>query len=656
MKAPAGVKERLPVGSLGSKAAYGAWFCIVLPCLLAAWAWATSEWVQIPVLARAGLGAPLAGLGLVLMAWGMLDLWRRGGGLPMNAFPPERLVTGGIYRWLSQPIYVAAVLVSAGISIACQSPSGLWLVTPTLALAAAALTWGYERQDLLARFGTLPEPLLGLPPRSGSAPTLGRRMGTLGFILGLWLLLFIATTSLPAPPDAVSAYFSLEFGWRLQPWTEAIYASAYVAVPLAFFAPASAALFRRFAVAGLWAIGIIGLLWWTLPIVAAPRGLEGLGDGYWVRWMRLERAYDDAAGVGAFPSFHVTWAFLAASALRGRQAWLRALAWLWAALVAISCVTTGMHAAIDVVAGAFVFVLVDRRAGLWEVIRRGSERLANAWAEWRLGPVRVINHGLFGAVGALIGGLVVMALLGDEGALDLWILGVSSIVTAGLWAQIIEGESVSLRPFGYYGAVVGFVIGGGVLVLIGRGVMGPWGAFAVASPWIQALGRCRCLIQGCCHGKPCSGAAGIRVHHPRSRVVSLAGLGGQSVYPTQTYSILWNVVCGLVLYRLWSLAVPASALVGAYLMLAGVGRFVEESYRGEPQTPRVLGLPIYQWNATISFAAGIGFTVWPGAALLRGSGLSALGAGHAIGLGLLVGCLMGVDFPESRRRFGRLTK
>ncbi len=138
--------------------------------------------------------------------------------------------------------------------------------------------------------------------------------------------------------------------------------------------------------------------------------------------------------------------------------------------------------------------------------------------------------------------------------------------------------------------------------------------------------------------------------------MKLAGLGGQPVYPTQTYSILWNLVCTLVLYRLWSLAVPAPALVGVYLMLAGVGRFVEESYRGEPQTPRVLGLPIYQWNATISFVAGMAFAAWPGEPIAAGPGLTLSGAASAAGLAAVVGCLMGVDFPESRRRFGRLTK
>lgn len=654
-----------PTGSLLGKVAYGAAFCVVLPVLLVGWARATEAWVRIPVpfhgAMATAVGTSCALLGIALVVFGMLDLFRRGGGLPMNAFPPQRLVTTGIYRWLSQPIYVGAVLVAGGLSIMFGSSSGLWLVTPTLALAAATLTWGYERHDLFARFGRLPEPLLGLPPGSSEAVTPARRLGTTVFVLGLWLLLFLATTSLPAPPDAVSLYLDVEFGWPLFPWTEVLYASAYVAVPLAFLGPRTGRELRYFAGSGLWAIGLIGILWWTLPFVAAPRSLEGLGDGLWVRLMRAERSFDDAAGVGAFPSFHVTWAFLAASAWRGRGRAAMAWLWLWAIAVAASCVTTGMHAVIDIVAGVAIFFVVDRRARVWAMIRGASERLANAWVEWRIGPIRVINHGFFGAAGALAGGLIVVALLGDGGAVDLWVLGLASIVTAGLWAQIIEGESVSLRPFGYYGAVVGFVIGGGVLALVGRSVLGPWGAFAVASPWIQALGRCRCLIQGCCHGQPCSEPAGIRVQHPRSRVVKLAGLGGQSIYPTQTYSILWNVVCGFALFRLWSLQVPAAALVGAYLMLAGMGRFVEESYRGEPQTPRVLGLPIYQWNATLSFFAGIAFTAWPGAfghgtALPRTLSWTSVDVASAVGLAVVVGVSMGVDVPDSRRRFARLTK
>jgi hypothetical protein len=116
-----------------------------------------------------------------------------------------------------------------------------------------------------------------------------------------------------------------------------------------------------------------------------------------------------------------------------------------------------------------------------------------------------------------------------------------------------------------------------------------------------------------------------------------------------------NVVIGVILLRLWSLGATLGLIAGAYLVLAGISRFVEESYRGEPQTAIIGGLRIYQWMAVLSAALGVVLTTIPG--------------GHSPGLliwmdariwvggilyGVLVGSAMGVDFPGSARRFARL--
>ena len=639
---------------------YGAFFCAVLPLLLAGLAWCTRGWVALPLPEPLGRFALLdwalfAG-GALLMLKGMFDLSARGGGLPMNAFPPPRLVTEGVYGWVGQPIYIGAVMMSAGLSAAMGSTSGFWLVTPILALGAAALTFGHERRDLLRRHGAVSEPIVGLP-RSGMTPaTWGQRAGTMTFVLVPWLLLFWATSALPPPPDGVSAYLQFELAWPVIPWTELIYASAYLAVPWAFLRDRSRDSLRRFAVGGLLGTALVGLLWWTVPLVAPPRPIGGLEPSFWTRALAWERSVDDPVGLGAWPSFHVLWVLLAAASLDGARPTVRVAAYAWAAAVGLSCLTTGMHAAQDVVAGVLVFWVVHFRDEVWRGILYVSEKLANGWREWKFGPIRVINHGAFGALGALAGFFVVSSILGAAQGWQMWTVGLASIVTAALWAQIIEGESVSLRPFGYYGAVVGVVIGGGALAVLGTSPLHAWAAFAVGAPLIQAFGRCRCLIQGCCHGQPCSPEAGIVVVHERSRVVKLSGLGGQPVYPTQTYSILANVATALIMFRLWSLDIPSSGLVGAYLVLAGAARFVEESFRGEPQTPRVAGLPIYQWNAVASFAAGLGFLAWPSAPMGSAAGLTLSGAASAAALAVVVGVLMGVDLPASRARFGRLTK
>ena len=125
-------------------------------------------------------------------------------------------------------------------------------------------------------------------------------------------------------------------------------------------------------------------------------------------------------------------------------------------------------------------------------------------------------------------------------------------------------------------------------------------------------------------------------------------------HPTQIYSLLWLMVVGCVLVRFWVLAAPLSFIAGMYFVLVGLGRFVEEHYRGEPQTAVIAGFRLYQW-ITLAFVVG-------GAAL---SALPAAGApsptaldGTTIMVALLVAVIgvasFGMDVPASNRRFSRL--
>ncbi|MBK7133361.1 MAG: hypothetical protein IPH69_11230 [Bacteroidales bacterium] len=71
----------------------------------------------------------------------------------MNAFPPERLVTRGVYAFTKHPIYAGAVLVSFGLSVSFQSSSGLWLVSPFFTLMTAAWVEGFENERTKEVFG-----------------------------------------------------------------------------------------------------------------------------------------------------------------------------------------------------------------------------------------------------------------------------------------------------------------------------------------------------------------------------------------------------------------------------------------------------------------------------------------------------------------------
>lgn len=59
--------------------------------------------------------------GFIFIITGMLHLLIIGKGLPMNPFPPEKLVKNGIYAFIKHPVYAGAIMVSFGVSLAFNS-------------------------------------------------------------------------------------------------------------------------------------------------------------------------------------------------------------------------------------------------------------------------------------------------------------------------------------------------------------------------------------------------------------------------------------------------------------------------------------------------------------------------------------------------------
>ena len=88
----------------------------------------------------------------------------------MSPYPPARLVSRGVYRVVADPMYVGAVLLCGGLSVIAASPAGVWIVTPVLALSAAAFVLGYERDATRARFGAVSSAWLRLRAPSALSP------------------------------------------------------------------------------------------------------------------------------------------------------------------------------------------------------------------------------------------------------------------------------------------------------------------------------------------------------------------------------------------------------------------------------------------------------------------------------------------------------
>ena len=639
------ISERL------GKFLYGFLFVVVLPVFLIAWAAFSDQNVPLPVIDSYEIGLMVGLIGAMMMAGGVIALRVHGDGLPMSPFPPKNFVAKGIYEYVAHPIYVGFSMLCIGASVVAQSASGLWLVSPVVMLGCVALVQGFEKHDLAHRFGSaLPKPMIHIPSNENDVPGMWDRFSVYLLVLLPWLILYEAVKVLGVPKDGVSVFLPFEKSLPVWEWTETIYASAYVFVVAVPLVGGSRRALREFSVAGLIGTALTVLIFLAIPIVATPRPF--VPDGFFGNLLMFERSKDTAAA--AFPSFHAFWALLAARVYADRFRSLRQIWWLWAILVSLSCVSTGMHAIADVLAAIAVYFLATQLRHVWECIRSFSEKFSNTWKEWRFGPVRIINHGMFAGIGTFIGVSIVGWLTGPMHVISVLIVAFSSLFISALWAQFIEGSPKLLRPYGYYGGVVGVVVGAFFASLLGTNVWLLVASFCVAGPWIQSFGRMRCLIQGCCHGHEASPEIGIRYTHPRSRVCRLANLTGVPIHPTPVYSILWNVVIAFVVTRLWFVHSSFAFIAGVYLIFTGLGRFVEEAYRGEPQTPIFGGLRLYQWIAILSVVAGAVLTALPVTGVPDAPQFSWGSMLAGFGFGLFTWVALGVDFPDSNRRFARL--
>ena len=631
---------------------YGLLFAVVIPVILILWAKYTKNIVTLPLPDNLLSGYIPLITGAIFVCTGIWSLWRSGRGLPMNAFPPKRFVKNGIYAFTRHPIYSGAALISFGLSAVTRSASGFWLVSPIFTLLMVAYVAGFENEKTQSVFGTQDyKPFLSLPSASDVLPSFSDRISSYFLVFVPWLIIYEAFIFIGAPGDAISTNLPFEEHLPVWEFTEVFYSFAFLfslAVPLVIKTRKQLRLF----ITDIWfTIIIVGIIYLLFPLVVKQR--EFIPHSFLGRLILFERSIDGESG--ALPSCHVIWAFLAATYFS--RSFVR-FKWIWyvlAALISVSCITTSAHSLLDVAAGFCTFIIIIYRQQIWNYLRLQAERLSNSWRDWRIGRVRIINHGFYGGAAGFAGALLTGFFLGRQHTLVGFLILIFIIIGAGLWAQLIEGSPKLLRPYGYYGGLAGgiiacvpahFIFSIDFFILLA--------SFAMAAPWIQATGRLRCLVQGCCHGKPSGENIGIRFIHPESRVNKISGLTGVPLHPTQLYSIGTNILTGLVLIRLFNIGISASFIVGIYLILNGTGRFVEESFRGEAQTPYWAGMKIYQWIAILNILFGIIFTAIPNKAELVFNP-NLLSLIPAIGMGILVTIASGIDFPESNRRFARLT-
>jgi protein-S-isoprenylcysteine O-methyltransferase Ste14 len=116
------------------------------PWLLTGWATRSPS----PPLQVAGVVLVAAGLGVLLHAFARFVV--EGLGTPAPVAPPERLVVGGLYRHVRNPMYIAVAATIVGQALILGRP-GLLAYAAAFGAAVIAFVHLYEEPTLTKRYG-----------------------------------------------------------------------------------------------------------------------------------------------------------------------------------------------------------------------------------------------------------------------------------------------------------------------------------------------------------------------------------------------------------------------------------------------------------------------------------------------------------------------
>ncbi len=615
-----------------NKTLYAIIFLIIVPVLLWLWATNTEDLINLPVIESTLAGWILIISGVLLMAWAMFYLKKYGKGLPMNAFPPPRFVTNGPYQLFRHPIYWGFGLLLTGYFIITNSASGLWLVTPITILAMIALVVGYEAIDLKKRFPNESiTTLLDLPVKMNEPPSLRARLVSLCWVAASLLLSNFIIAKLVGHSAAILGKpLVLPFPTENQ----------YLPLLTVLFILAIPFVIKRKDLLRSWVItSIIAVCISTFTALLYP--------GVCAQYLPFQHAI-----VYFVPIFLI---LLTVKTIFKQSKQVGAIFSMIAVALMMIQLTFSRSVVLHASSSIIIFLLADNYFRIWIFLKKVAEKIANSWKEWVFGKIRVINHGFYVGFGSFLGILLAGILVGDTYSWAILIFAFVVIVFSALWAQIIEGSEKLKRPYGYYGALVGIIFASVVVWAMGYNVWIIIGVISVVMPWVQGIGRFRCLVNGCCHGdKVANPDIGIKYFHYRSRVCGISHLKGELLHPTPLYAMIWLFLVGFILLSLHNNNFSSSFIFGLYLILTGIGRFVEEAYRGEVQTPIIKGLRLYQWTAILSVLIGIIMTVIHVEFVYITSDVGWETILSAIIGGLFTAFAMGVDFPYSNARFSRL--
>lgn len=135
---------------------------VLVPYLISGWR--VRDPLPDPVmLPLRALGAVLALAGLIVLLNAFVRFVVEGFGTPIPVAPPDRLVVGGLYRYVRNPMYVAIFSAVIGQALIFGDP-WLLLYAAVMAVPVYSFVHWYEEPHLRRRFGAEYERYLARVP------------------------------------------------------------------------------------------------------------------------------------------------------------------------------------------------------------------------------------------------------------------------------------------------------------------------------------------------------------------------------------------------------------------------------------------------------------------------------------------------------------
>jgi phosphatidylglycerol---prolipoprotein diacylglyceryl transferase len=208
----------------------------------------------------------------------------------------------------------------------------------------------------------------------------------------------------------------------------------------------------------------------------------------------------------------------------------------------------------------------------------------------------VVNLGVYCALAGIVGAKVLMIALDPTfRANPLEIFSLSTLQSAGI----------------FYGGLIAALIT--AYVYMRRYKLPVFQTADLFAPGLalgHGIGRLGCFAAGCCWGKPTNLPWGVVFRNPDAQAVGVPM--NVPLHPTQLYESFSEFIICAILFFFARRQHRPGAILGGYLVLYGMVRFLVEFLREHDESnPLGLALSLEQWISLLLVAAGVWLILAP---------------------------------------------